>query len=310
MSWFVEHLHRDGSVLARVAVPQGTGIRIGRALDNDLVLDDPHCAAHHARLDVAQDGSAQLVDLGTVNGIVAGRNAPYRIGQSLIRVRSSRWPVAAEQSLSQRAMWPFALLGLALVLGHGAWEIWLRDVETKSPPYLYGLSGLAAGLCLWSAAYGLFGRLVTGVQRFFSHLVIASVGYLAGTLVVEALQALAFAMSWLWPVRIIGPVVVVVAALTVREHLRLADPRHWPALRIGLATVAALAMVIPVAQEWMSNRRLTDVQTLTSIEHPALRWAQPVSLEAFSAETELLKARVDKARKTPESDTDDADDSE
>ncbi len=321
MSWFVEHLHRDGSVLARVAVPQRAGIRIGRALDNDLVVDDPHCAAHHARLEVADDGSAQLVDLGTVNGIVAGRSTrapvhpitsdlPYRIGQSLIRVRSSHWPVAVEQSLSQRAMWPFALLGMALVLGHGAWEIWLRDVETKSPPYLYGLSGLAAGLCLWSAAYGLFGRLVTGVQRFFSHLIIASVGYLAGTVAVEALQGLAFAMSWLWPVRIIGPVVVVVAALTVRKHLRLADPRHWPALRIGLATVAALAIVIPVAQEWMSNRRLTDVQTLTSVEHPALRWAQPVSLETFSAETELLKARVDKARKTPESDTDDADDNE
>ena len=48
MSWFIEHLHRDGSVLVRMLVPNedpSTRVfRIGRALDNDLILDDPHCA--------------------------------------------------------------------------------------------------------------------------------------------------------------------------------------------------------------------------------------------------------------------------
>ncbi len=80
MSWFVEHLHRDGSVLARVPVldsglpESAASIRIGRALDNDLVLDDPYCAAHHARLEIGIDGTARLVDLGTGNGIVTSRN--------------------------------------------------------------------------------------------------------------------------------------------------------------------------------------------------------------------------------------------
>ena len=66
MSWFVEQLHRDGSVLARVAAvaPEMAGatasIRIGRALDNDLVLDDSHCAAHHARLDISVDGRSAI----------------------------------------------------------------------------------------------------------------------------------------------------------------------------------------------------------------------------------------------------------
>jgi Inner membrane component of T3SS, cytoplasmic domain len=319
MSWFIEHLHRDGTVLLRVpvvaAVESSSIIRIGRALDNDVVLDDPHCAPYHARLEVGADGIAHLHDLGTSNGIVTARNKrvaiqeiktddPYRLGQSLIRVRSSTWPLAPERSLSRRAVWPLALLGLALALAYGAWKLWLGDVQEKSPPYLYGLSALAAGLCLWSSMYALFGRLVAGVDRFFSHLLIACTGYLAGTLILNVLETLAFSMSWLWPARITEPVVIIVAAMTVRYHLRLADPRHWPTLRIGLVVVATLAIVVPIAQQWVSHQRLTDVQTLHNIEHPALRLAQPVALPEFSASATSLKERVDKARKKHDADGD------
>ncbi len=327
MSWVVELLHRDGSVLARVAVPvlapanlpvageEVRAITIGRSLDNDMVLEDPHCAAHHARLEVTDDRSARLVDLGTRNGIVSARNKraaifniksdePFRLGHTLIRVRSSDWPLAEERSLSRLPVLPFAMLGFILVLAHGAWQLWLGDVQEKAPQYLYGLGGLALGLCMWSAMYALFGRLFTGAERFFSHLAIASTGYLAGTLILNSLELLAFSASWLWPVRITQPVVVLVAAMTVRFHLRLADPRHWRTLRIGVVVVATLAIIIPLAQHWVSHQRLTDVQIIGSIEHPALRLAQPVSLQAFSAAAESLKARVDNARKTDEDDGD------
>ena len=78
MTWVVELLHRDGSVMARVLAPtrvaslaEGaeiiTVVTVGRALDNDLVLDDPHCAAHHARLEIADDNTARLIDLMSLN---------------------------------------------------------------------------------------------------------------------------------------------------------------------------------------------------------------------------------------------------
>ncbi len=51
----------------------------------------------------------------------------------------------------------------------------------------------------------------------------------------------------------------------------------------------------------MSHNRLTDVQTLHTIEHPALRIAQPVPLQDFSASAASLKERVDKARKNENS---------
>ncbi|MEQ1517408.1 MAG: FHA domain-containing protein [Usitatibacteraceae bacterium] len=319
MSWVVEHLHRDGSVLERVTVPQLSGmpavVRIGRALDNDVVLDDPHCAAHHAELEVSIEGSARLRDLSTKNGIVAPGNKraaffeikneePYRLGHTNIRVRSSEWPLAPERSLSRRAAWPYALLGLALVLAYGAWNLWLKDVQEKSPPYLNDLSGIALVMCMWSGMYAFYGRLITGTERFFSHLAIASAGYLSGALILNSLEVLAFSASWLWPLRITQPVVVIVGAMTVRFHLRLADPRHWRVLRVGLVLVAALAIIVPLAQHWVSHKRLTDVQTLRAIEHPAWRLAKPVPLDEFSKSAISLKEKVDKARKGDDDDGD------
>lgn len=306
MSWVVEHLHRDGSVLARSAVT-GPVFRIGRDLGNDLVLDDPHVAAHHAELHIAPDGSAQLQDLGTRNGILPHRgkrepvyavhaDVPYRLGNSHIRIRNRGWTLPPEVALSMRAIWPLAVLALILVMGRSAWDIWLTDLHDKPPSYVYELSAMAVALCVWSAMYGLLGRVLGGVDRFFTHLLIASTAMLGATVLHIVLQLLSFSASWLWPMRIGPYVTVVILALTVRAHLRVADPRHWPVLRWGVATAAALAIAVPVAQVWISNHRLTNVQVLGAIEHPSLRLASPVSIPVFVDTTLELKAKADKAR--------------
>ena len=321
MTWFVELLHRDGSVQTRLAVAPTeapTEVRIGRALDNDIVIDDPHCAAYHARLSIAPDGSASLHDLGTRNGILptrrkAGKNvsvfevlddAPFRVGQTSFRIRNSAWPLPPEQALSLRRIWPFALAALVLVLLHTAWYLWLTDVNDKSPQYLYGLVGVAAGVAVWSGMYALLGRLIGGVERFFTHLLIASCGYLVIAFAERALDMLSFSMAWLWPLRIEYSVTIVLIALLVRAHLRIADPRHWPTLRWAVAMVASLALVVPVAQLWISHQRLTQVQTLSTLEHPALRLAQPVGVAVMIESTTPLKTRVNALRS--KDNTDDA----
>lgn len=303
MNWFVEHLHRDGTVLARLPVA-GTEFGIGRALDNALVLNDPHCAGYHAQVRVAEDGTAELHDLGSRNGISPQRgkrqssyavtsDAIYSLGGSHIRIRHSAWPLAPELVLSRLPMWPLAVLALALVLGHGAWTVWLNDLSDKTPPYLYALSGIAAGLCIWSAMYALLGRILTGVDRFFTHLLIASSAYLGATLLENGLQLLAFASAWLWPMRISSYLMVFVLAFTMRAHLRVADPRHWPKLRWAVAAVVVLSIIVPLAQRWLSEHRLTGIQTLGIIEHPALRLAPPESITGFIAAGTQLKRRAD-----------------
>lgn len=68
----IEVLDRDGRV--RHAVPVGAWpVAIGRAIDNDVVLDDPHVAAHHALIEAGPDGTPQLRVLPGRNGMRFGR---------------------------------------------------------------------------------------------------------------------------------------------------------------------------------------------------------------------------------------------
>jgi hypothetical protein len=47
---------------------------------------------------------------------------------------------------------------------------------------------------------------------------------------------------------------------------------------------------------WISSQRLTNIQTLDAIEHPALRLAQPVSITEVTQSANALRERVDTAR--------------
>jgi hypothetical protein len=306
MSWFIEHLHRDGTVMSRLKVNQPQ-LTIGRALDNGLILDDIHCAPYHARLHIHPDGRAELIDLDTRNGIITARgkrvthytvegDQPVRLGQSTLRVRSMAWPLAPEQALSTRRPWVWALLAMAVVMAYTVWTIWLGDVNEKSPPYLYGASGILAGFALWSTLYALLGRLISGVDRFFSHVLVACCGYMAGVICSHLLDALSFASGWLWPVQMAQYIIILVVALTVRAHLRLADPRHWPVMRWGIAVITLGALLVPLAQLWISSHRLTRIQVLGHIEHPALLLATPTSAQALMVQAQALKDRADQAR--------------
>ncbi|MDY0170096.1 MAG: FHA domain-containing protein [Thermoguttaceae bacterium] len=55
-------------------------VRIGRATDNDVVLDDPRVSRSHARLESLPGGGAVLEDLGSTNGsFVNGRRIAGRV---------------------------------------------------------------------------------------------------------------------------------------------------------------------------------------------------------------------------------------
>lgn len=330
MSWYLEHLHRDGSVQTRIALPQApeSELRIGRALDNDLVLDDPHCAPYHAVLRRNEDGSATLYDLRSLNGLRTparfGRSqrrfavvlmpdtpdtTKIQLGNSGICVRHSAWEIAPEKPLSTRMIWPLALLALSAVLLHEAWGIWLSAVHVESnTAYLAKLSGLAAVLAVWSAGYSLLGRILGGVDRFFSHLLIVCIGYLSEVLVRTVLEQLAFSFYWLWPLQILNHTTLIVLALVVRGHLRLADPRHWSVTRWGVGLATFLAITVPIGQMWITSQRLTNIQLVDVVQHPMTRLAEPVSMKDFMLTVNNLQTQADLQRQSDAGKDDQADD--
>jgi len=67
MIW-IDVLSRHGEVASRSRIAADEA-RVGRAFDNDVVLDDPHVAPHHLRVFRGEDGELVAEDLGTVNGL-------------------------------------------------------------------------------------------------------------------------------------------------------------------------------------------------------------------------------------------------
>lgn len=330
MSWYLEHLHRDGSVQQRIHLPStpDAELRIGRALDNDLVLDDPHCAPYHAILRHGEGEEVTLHDLDSVNGLRISvrfgrsRHCPsvsrtaevpdytrIQIGNSSIGIRHSSWVMTPEQPLSTRMIWPLALLALCMVLLHEAWVIWLGATHVESnTPYLAKLSGLAAVLAVWSTGYSLLGRILGGVDRFFNHLLIVCIAYLCEMVLQMVLEQLAFSFYWLWPLQIENHVTIVVIALTVRAHLRLADPRHWPVMRWGVGLATFVAIGVPIGQMWITNQRLTNTQLVDVVQHPMTRLVEPTSMKDFMVIVQGLQLTADLQRKADSGKDDQADD--
>ncbi|RME41611.1 MAG: FHA domain-containing protein, partial [Caldilineae bacterium] len=81
--------HPDGSV-SKEPLPAETGtlIRLGRELDNDIILVDPRASRHHAQLRRAEGGGVEITDAGSANGTFVGG----------LRVRQGEWsPLAPGQ---------------------------------------------------------------------------------------------------------------------------------------------------------------------------------------------------------------------
>ena len=140
MIW-IEVLSRHRSVLSRHRF-DGQSIAIGRAYSNDVVLDDPHVAASHVRIERGEDGNLTAFDLGSANGMFAAHggarvnrlalddDSVFRIGHSLLRVRMAGHAVAPERPFDSRErMWvAIGVLAILVPLFEVA-EQWLGDFK-------------------------------------------------------------------------------------------------------------------------------------------------------------------------------------
>ncbi|HEY3870861.1 MAG TPA: ATP-binding cassette domain-containing protein [Actinocrinis sp.] len=98
-------------------------IRIGRALDNDIVVDDLLASRHHAELRVGSDGGLEIVDLTSHNGtFVDGRRVSGRarlsegslvaVGHTLLKLRHGTLEEYVDSGQAQ-----FAALDLGVRVG-------------------------------------------------------------------------------------------------------------------------------------------------------------------------------------------------
>jgi hypothetical protein len=295
-------------------------VRLGRALDNEIVLHDPHVAAHHAWLDVDADGrlllgarasrnrvrieegSASMLTLAADQQSVLPPLALWHLGASTLRVRRPDDPLPDERAWQPAAGPAPRRLTLALLAALLAWTgatLWLEnDPQATWENYLPGVLAVTGGLALWASLWGLLSKLFT--RRFVAlpHLRVALAYVLAIVLVQAVLSLLSYMLDWPWAGRVRELVAWALAAAMVAHHLRLVLPAHRARVNVALATAAVCAGAWTMASHWQRTDRFFDELYMATLPPPAWRLVGTQPSQALIEDLRTLEAPLaERARK-------------
>ena len=307
--YFLETLARNGDVLQRqrlAAMP----VRLGRGYDNDVIVDDAHCAAHHAVIEAGADGALVLRDLDSRNGVIhRGKRVAsvtltgdtvVRLGHTSLRVRSADYPVAAEQIDRTRHSFEGAVPGLAGIALIGAVALltyWLNDTQPfQLIRYLQALAyGVGAGL-VWCGAWAFANRLFGRHARLGRHLFVFGCGVAAIT-VFKLLSALvAFSLSLALITRYGAHVVVAIVAVMLFYHLVTVKPNGRRQFAIVCALLGVLGSGLTLISNEQRSGRLGDELYMSVILPPATRLVRDQSVHEFMGEVGAMRAQLDADR--------------
>jgi pSer/pThr/pTyr-binding forkhead associated (FHA) protein len=308
MMW-IEVLSRHGEVAVRERISTAEA-RIGRAFDNDVVVDDPHVAPHHLRIFRGEDGELVAEDLGTLNGLYPEHGAKrvtrlplakepgIRIGRTTLRVHDALHQVAPEKLMTPpraHARWAAilggALLGLFLLLQ------WLGITsEPSANVVLLPLLGLVAAVALWTSLWAVLSRIFFGQARFALQLRIAVTAFLALLLWGQLTETLAFGLAWREMAEYAALGAWAVLAAACYAHLHTIGPRH---MRFAMGLVIAL-FGAGAALQYMGKSETRNLlgqrASLGDLRPPAMRLVPLATADEFFQRAETTRQKVDKAR--------------
>ena len=319
----VDILDRDGQV--RQTLPVATWpLRVGRALDNDLVLGDPHVAPHH--FTIAPGEAGLMLDVAnTVNGVQFGSKRLRRgeqlalspdgdaielgVGRTRLRVRLPGQALAPELALApttslKRRATPVAVVALLLIASVLFVSYLANDPETFARAAGSTLLSATVGIALWCGVWALLSKLFTRQAHFGWHLRVALFAGLT-LMALDALPALiAFAFSWpaVTDFSFIAEIAVISTALYF--HLLAVEPARHRVLKWAAFTCGVVGVALTL---WFNVQRTDlfgDELYMNHLFPPALRVAKPVSTDTLVNSLTPLKATLD--RKAKEAGNDDS----
>lgn len=304
----IEILDRDGH--SRQAIPVSRWpVTIGRAVDCDIVLDDPYVAAHHATLD--ETNGVLAVQVGeTVNGAMLpsrrlksneradlASEDVLQLGATRLRVRRPADVIAPERQFThEQAPPPFlllaALVGVFALLNLA--ERWITvDPGGRVIDYLPTVLGTLLGLAIWCGCWALGSRLFRHRFDYGRHLRIASSYFIATSIVAVALPVLSYSLGWAFFSRISGIVAGAVLWAMVFAHMSLMLPSRRQFLAIGMSVLFVAATGLYLTRNYQTNHRLFNELYVSALAPPVLRVASPVPTSRFIDDARNLKATLD-----------------
>jgi len=293
----IELLDRDGLPQQSIRVTQWP-VRIGRGIDCDVVLDDPHVAAHHATLVARADG-VHVEAAPSLNGVHLGRariasgsaallpGALLRMGATRLRVRLAGEVLPPEQALpeehvgaNRRVVRLGALAVVAAVwAGFSQW-VWSVPGQSGSEAMVVYL-GAPIALAVWCSLWALGSKLFQHQFAFWPHLEAALFWPLLAMVVAAFGGQLAFALSAPWVAKTGHVLALIALAMLLWRHLAIVLPQRRRAFAIVIAAMVVVGGGLDLAEKVRHQQPLVGDLYLGTISLPGLRLVKPVSADAF-----------------------------
>lgn len=310
----VELLGRDGRAVLVQRVTRWP-VRLGRAPDCDIVLDDAHLAGAHAELQATTEGIVlRLLDSrngGSVAGkrLAAGdaarlpRGGQFQLAGSTLRLRTSDDELAPEQPLvlPERQHWASAPALLLLMLALQWADRWSAvDPGSRWVDYAVPLLGPLAFVLGWAGLWSLASQLFQHRFPFAAHLRRVLIVLCAVDLLDWVLPGIAYALSWPRLLALQSLLAPLAGALLVVWHARLVWPGAARTLGIGVTALLLLGLGLQIGAR-QSQQYLFGPPYLSSLPPPALRLVQPRPAAELIESLKPLQAELQRqARKDNE----------
>jgi hypothetical protein len=318
----LEIVDRDGFVRQAWRIERWP-VSIGRALDNTVVLSDPHVAAHHATIDrvAGAEGAPATIVVSagaTRNGVALGReriaggsaksvaddgrDLELHVGRAQLRLRLPGHSLAAEQAMTpvvvNEKRWlptlAVALAVIAVVLAN----TWI-DIDPDGFARAAGAIVLTtmAGGAIWCGLWALLSKTFTRQGQLGWHVRVFVVASLI-TLALAVLPPLfAFAFSWPWLTDFAFVAVYATIAGAIYFHLLAVEPARERLMR----GVAATGFIVGVALTlWFNVQRTGRPGEELYMNHlfpPQLRLAKPKAVDGFIDGLKPMQAILDRKAK-------------
>ena len=318
----LEAIDRDGMVRQAWRIERWP-VTIGRALDNDVVLTDPHVAAHHATLALERpvgDAAATLVVTAgaTNNGLVvarervaggasktfadSGRDLDLHIGRLALRLRLPGHALAPEQPLapmlSRELRWlPTAGLALLAIVSVMASTYIDTDPDGLARAIGTAVLGTLMVAALWCGFWALVSKIFARQSSFGWHVRVFVVASLVGVVLGVLPPLVAFAFSWPWVTDFTFVAIYATIAATIYFHLLAVEPGRERLMRA--VTIAGFVAGVAL-QLWFNVQRTGRPGEELYMNHlfpPALRLARPAPVGRFVEGLAPMQAILDKKAK-------------
>lgn len=314
----LEVLEKSGKVRERLRLGSFP-VTIGRAYDNDIILDDEYVSPRHLLIERDEQGALRAVDLNSENGLyqipslqrvdalAIATDNQLLVGGTHIRIRRTDFAVAptalanrrrksAQNMLASGRLFMPVLLTVAGMLLLQKYFQTFHKIKYQEL-ILETLSPLLA-LLIWAGIWAFIGRILGHRAAFFAHanMVLLALLFLFGLDGFTDYYSFAFSATasskWIEALAL-----TLAGGVLLYGHLQLATQlrRKRVALTSGLV-VGGLLGIILFSNHVSDAQFNSNLSYPTALKPPSGIAGRPLSPEAFFSRAEKMKQQLDKAR--------------